>query len=262
MEAKRILVGLDGSPREALVLSAAQNLALRFGAELLLVRAVGLPPEIPPEAWQDPKLSVKEYLEAKARDGLERCAQALSEPVRLRSDLVVVVATPWQALCMTAQSREADIIVIGSHGYGGSSTECSARPPRESSITHCAPCSSSVRQNLVPTTCPSRLHQLTRLDRSGAEGASQQTQVLDQRGSLGFRQVEAEAVSWHCAGAMQALGKGARFSRGVEHRRERRQAAVVQQRPARSDAVQRRDAVHPGASLTRQTERLVGADQP
>jgi len=119
MEAKRILVGLDGSPREALVLAAAQDLALRFGAELLLVRAVGLPPEIPPEAWQDPKLSVKEYLEAKARDGLERCAQALSEPVRLRSDLVVVVATPWQALCMTAQSREADIIVIGSHGYGG-----------------------------------------------------------------------------------------------------------------------------------------------
>ena len=79
MEAKRILVGLDGSPREALVLAAAQDLALRFGAQLLLVRAVGLPPEIPPEAWQDPKLSVKEYLEAKARDGLERCARALSD---------------------------------------------------------------------------------------------------------------------------------------------------------------------------------------
>ena len=119
MDAKRILVGLDGSPREALVLAAAQDLALRFGSQLLLVRAVGLPPEIPPEAWQNPKLSVKEYLEAKAREGLERCAQALSEPIRLRSALEVVVATPWQALCMTAQCREADVIVIGSHGYGG-----------------------------------------------------------------------------------------------------------------------------------------------
>jgi len=59
MNVRRILVGLDGSPREALVLSRAQDLAERFGAELILLRAVGLPPEIPPEAWQDPRLSGK-----------------------------------------------------------------------------------------------------------------------------------------------------------------------------------------------------------
>jgi nucleotide-binding universal stress UspA family protein len=52
MNVRRILVGLDGSPRETLVLSRAQDLAVLFGAHLLLLRAVGLPPEIPPEAWQ------------------------------------------------------------------------------------------------------------------------------------------------------------------------------------------------------------------
>jgi len=119
MNVRRILVGLDGSPREALVLAAAEDLALRFDAELNLVRAVGLPPEIPADAWQDPKISVKEYLEHNAREGLARCAQALSAAVRVRTTLEVVVATPWQALCLCAQAHEADLIVIGSHGYGG-----------------------------------------------------------------------------------------------------------------------------------------------
>jgi len=119
MNVKRILVGLDGSPREPAVLAAAADLALCFEARLLLVRAVGIPPEIPPEAWQNPNISVKEYLETKAREGLEHCAKQLSEPLRSRFALEVVVATPWQALCLTAQSHEADLIVIGSHGYSG-----------------------------------------------------------------------------------------------------------------------------------------------
>ena len=119
MEIRRILVGLDGSPREAYVLAAAQELALRFDAQLLLLRAVGLPPEIPPEAWQDPKLSVKEYLEKKAREGLEQCARGLTEAMRARCALEVVVATPWQGVCLAAESHQADLIVIGSHGYSG-----------------------------------------------------------------------------------------------------------------------------------------------
>ena len=94
MNVRRILVGLDGSPREPLVLAAAQDLALRFDANLRLVRAVGLPPEIPTEAWLDPSRSVKEYLENVARDGLERCAQTLCEALRSRCALEVVVATP------------------------------------------------------------------------------------------------------------------------------------------------------------------------
>lgn len=119
MNVRRILVGLDGSARESLVLAAAQDLALRFDATLLLVRVVGVPPEIPPEAWQDPKLSVKDYLEKKAREGLDRCAKSLCESLASRHMLEVVVATPWEGLCLCSQNYEVDLIVIGAHGYGG-----------------------------------------------------------------------------------------------------------------------------------------------
>jgi len=119
MNVRRILVGLDGSPREPLVLAAAQDLALRFDATLILVRAVGLPPEIPSEAWSDPTHTVKEFLEKTASDGLELCARQLCAELRASCLLEVAVATPWQALCLAAQAHSADMIVIGSHGYGG-----------------------------------------------------------------------------------------------------------------------------------------------
>jgi universal stress protein F len=119
MRVQRILVGLDGSPNEDRVLEAAEDLALRYEAGLTLLRAVGLPPEIPPEAWQNPGVSVKEFLEAKARADLERLLKKLTDVVRARCALEVVVASPWQALCMGAQALEAQLIVIGSHGYGG-----------------------------------------------------------------------------------------------------------------------------------------------
>ena len=118
MQVRRILVGLDGSPREQAVLGAAQDLALRYEARLTLMRAVGLPPEIPPEAWQNPAVTVKEFLEGQARQGLENLARTLPKGLAQRYDLDVVIATPWQALCLGAQALEADLIVIGSHGYG------------------------------------------------------------------------------------------------------------------------------------------------
>ena len=43
----------------------------------------------------------------------------LSDALRQRTTCEVVVASPWQALCMSAQAHEVELIVIGSHGYGG-----------------------------------------------------------------------------------------------------------------------------------------------
>ena len=83
------------------------------------MRAVGFPPEIPSEAWQDPRCSLKVYLEKVARDGLERCARELCDALRSSCAIDVVMAPPWEALCLCAQAHEADLIVIGSHGYGG-----------------------------------------------------------------------------------------------------------------------------------------------
>jgi universal stress protein F len=119
MNVRRILVGLDGSPREPLVLAAAQDLGLRYDAALLLVRAIGLPLEIPAEAWRDPRGLLKAHLEKVARDGLERRARSLCEALRSSCTIEVVLATPWEALCLCAEARKVDMIVIGSHGYGG-----------------------------------------------------------------------------------------------------------------------------------------------
>jgi nucleotide-binding universal stress UspA family protein len=118
MEVKRILVGLDGSPREAGVLNTAQDLAIRYGADLILLRAVSMPPEVPPEAWQNPALTVREFLELRARTAVETLQRTLLGAVGPRSWVDVVVAAPWQAICTQAGVHQADLIVIGSHGYG------------------------------------------------------------------------------------------------------------------------------------------------
>jgi nucleotide-binding universal stress UspA family protein len=118
MHVERILVGLDGSVRERNVLDVAQDLAERFAAELILYRAVGVPPEIPDEAWQNPEIPVEEYLLKQARAALQDRLQTLPEKVKARTRLEVTTATAWEGLCQLAEAERAGLIVIGSHGYG------------------------------------------------------------------------------------------------------------------------------------------------
>lgn len=138
MNVKRILVGLDGSPREALALAAAQELALRFDAHLILLRAVGLPPEVPEEAWKNPELTLEEYLKGRAGAALAKCASTLHEAVVAKHSWEVIVATPWQGICSAAQAHDVDLIVIGSHGYGGLDRVLGTTAAR---VVNHAPCS-------------------------------------------------------------------------------------------------------------------------
>lgn len=115
---KRILVGLDGSPREREVLLAALGLAERYEAELILFRAVGLPAEMPPEAYLQPELSLLDFLQGRAAAALEACARSIPEPLRSRVRLKVSVVNPWRGVCAAALEEHVDLIVIGSHGYG------------------------------------------------------------------------------------------------------------------------------------------------
>ena len=119
MNVTKIVVGIDGSPRQPQVVSAAAELGARFGAQLILVRAIGVPPEIPAEAWQSPSMNLQTFLERSARHELEAAAALLPEALRRTARLETVLATPWQGLCAFAENCGADLIVIGSHGYGG-----------------------------------------------------------------------------------------------------------------------------------------------
>lgn len=119
MNVTKIVVGIDGSPRQPRVVEAAIELAERFGAQLFLVRVIGLPPEIPTEAWQCSGKDLKGFLEESSRRELEATAQSLPEGLRRTTRLDTMIATPWQGLCAMAESFGADLLVIGSHGYSG-----------------------------------------------------------------------------------------------------------------------------------------------
>jgi universal stress protein F len=113
----RILVGLDASPRATGVLTAARELARRTGGKLILFRAVGVPHEIPPEAYSMSPQGLAEMLEQGAKSYLQQMAATL--PSEMVLDTVVRAGTPWQALCTAADQFDADLVVIGSHGYSG-----------------------------------------------------------------------------------------------------------------------------------------------
>lgn len=114
---KRILVALDGSPRASIVLAAATRLAELAQAKLVLFRAIGLPPEVPAELLAVPPLRVEDALRAAAHASLEALA-ASTDPALIES-INTELATAWNGIVDEARRIDADLIVIGSHGYGG-----------------------------------------------------------------------------------------------------------------------------------------------
>src|SRR6185503_4793589 len=114
---KRLLVALDGSPRAAGVLEAASRLAELAGGKLVLYRAITVSPDLPREVLIETDRRLEDSLLANARDDLARSAAHLRP--ELIEKTVTGFAIPWDGICRAARECEADLIVIGSHGYGG-----------------------------------------------------------------------------------------------------------------------------------------------
>jgi nucleotide-binding universal stress UspA family protein len=114
---KKLLVALDGSSREMGVLSAAIVLARRTSAKLVLFRSVGLPHDVPTEALTLHPEELPAQLEHAARVALEKLA--VTVPEELRGGCRTAIGTAWQAISEMAAEEEADVVVIGSHGYRG-----------------------------------------------------------------------------------------------------------------------------------------------
>jgi nucleotide-binding universal stress UspA family protein len=113
---KKILVAVDGSPRERGVLSTAADMARRTGARLVVLRAVKLSNELPPEAYLMPEGEIAKVLERRAKVALDQAVLALPPEIveRTRAE----IAEPWKAICSAAKDEDVDLIVIGAHGYG------------------------------------------------------------------------------------------------------------------------------------------------
>ena len=113
---KRILVCLDGSPAQSAVLDTAALLAGALGARLILFHAVAIPVHLPPQALAVPPTDVGGLLSDMARTQLEELAQGHADIVER---IQVEVGTAWRAVCDTAKADSVNLVVIGSHSYGG-----------------------------------------------------------------------------------------------------------------------------------------------
>jgi len=114
---KRILVALDASDRAEPVLKAAARLAELATAKLVLFRAIHVPLELPSELFAASDVRLEDILKRQAHEQLARLASTL--PSGMVEDIATAIAAPWDGICRASRTYDADLIVIGSHGYGG-----------------------------------------------------------------------------------------------------------------------------------------------
>jgi nucleotide-binding universal stress UspA family protein len=112
----RILVALDASPRAPGVLAAAAQLGELSNASLVLYRAIGIPPELPADLFRVTDRSLEQILRSNAVNDLEQLAKTF--PKARVETIATAFATPWDGICRAAREYAADLVVIGSHGYG------------------------------------------------------------------------------------------------------------------------------------------------
>ena len=96
---------------------AARDLAIKTGAKLVLFRSVGLPTHVDEAAVTHDGESLPDAMRHEAEADLAR--HAATCPPGLVEKMVVHIGVPWEAICSAAKEVEADLIVIGSHGYSG-----------------------------------------------------------------------------------------------------------------------------------------------
>lgn len=114
---KRIFVALDTSDRAPMVLAAALRLAELADATLVVYRAIGIPPDMPRELLETTDVRLEDVLLRNARESLARLT--VDVPTSRIEHVVTTFATPWDGICRAAREYDADLIVVGSHGYGG-----------------------------------------------------------------------------------------------------------------------------------------------
>jgi universal stress protein F len=113
----KILVGVDGSPREPKVLEAAVALARDRGGKVYLARAMMVPVSIPTAVWT---LQGEDFAKFLVEHGNKELAETAERvPAELRGETITRLGQPADVLVALAEELDADLVVIGSHGYSG-----------------------------------------------------------------------------------------------------------------------------------------------
>jgi universal stress protein F len=113
----RILVALDGSPQQTEVLHTAVMLATKLDAKIILFHAVSLPLPLPAQALAVPPDQIGGIMAEGSTTQLNEIARSV--PPGMVERVQVEMGAPWRGVCDAAAADKVDLVVIGSHGYGG-----------------------------------------------------------------------------------------------------------------------------------------------
>ena len=110
-----LVVGLDTSSKASMVLAQAVDLATALRARIVVVRAVGLPPELPVEALGIEPDALPATLLGLAKRALDELLVGV--PDGLVAGVETALGPAWHVICRVASERHADLVVIGAHGH-------------------------------------------------------------------------------------------------------------------------------------------------
>ncbi len=120
LEFKRIVVATDGSKYSVAAASEAVGLAKRNGSALTVISVV--PSELTTPTDIDFTVNQRELIAEKEMHEAEKNAKAVKEAAQKEGVEVkafVLSGKPSEAIIQTAQEKNADFIVLGSHGRTG-----------------------------------------------------------------------------------------------------------------------------------------------
>jgi nucleotide-binding universal stress UspA family protein len=115
---RTILAALDGSLRAPEVFEAAAALAKDFESKLYVFRMLVIPPDFPAAAANQAGDPLPRLMRRQALEELEAII-ARYPVVRVEPLMIEIGVQPWRAILNVAQQLDADLLVLGSHGYGG-----------------------------------------------------------------------------------------------------------------------------------------------
>lgn len=119
----RVLLAVDGSPYSDAAVDQVASRLWPEHTEVLVITAYELPLAPAPETWALPSdyfdeldRAAREHAEAVERAVVLKLAGALGPSVKLAGN--ILPGSPRSVILEEAERWEADLIVLGSHGYG------------------------------------------------------------------------------------------------------------------------------------------------
>jgi nucleotide-binding universal stress UspA family protein len=120
----KILLATDGSECSKAAVNSVAERPWPEGSELKIVSVMEIPYAPTTEAWALPESYYKE-LEKVAREQAEGAVKSAVErfrsgkPAKLEITTEIISGSPREVILDEAKSWDADLIVLGSHGYSG-----------------------------------------------------------------------------------------------------------------------------------------------